>query len=122
VDLPARLIGLIDHFVLLTRPWQGEGRSPSEALEVLAEETRQGLFDPAAFRALVGHLSWFPLGSVLRLVDGRVVRIKKPDPRKPGNPVAEILEGEGKGEQIALPGRESVAEDLTLKAEVSLDS
>jgi len=114
VDLPARLIAIVDHFTLLMRPWSGPKLSPSKAIAALTEEVRSGAFDPATLRALVAHLSWYPLGSIFRLESGQIVRVVKADPRWPNNPQLQVIRGENEGKGLILQSPESIAEDLTL--------
>ncbi len=117
VDLPGRIVGLLDTFALLVNPWSGNGMTPHDAVLRIGEMTGAGLFDPVVYQAFLSHFSEWPVGSVLRLTGGELVRVVGTDPNRPASPRLKILEPENESNRsLVLAGADTVAEDLSLTA------
>jgi HD-GYP domain-containing protein (c-di-GMP phosphodiesterase class II) len=112
----ARIAAIADMYLALVspRPYRA-ALEPYQAVEKLLFSTRQGLFDAAAVRALIHTVSLFPIGSGVRLNDGRVARVIRGNRDQFARPVVEIIDrlqpGQS-GEVIDL----SVATELTVVA------
>lgn len=128
VDLPGRLLGLIDTFAQWVQPLgqtlgqtgespQQAGISPHDAMGKLSEMTDDGRFDPDVFQVFLAHFSAWPVGSILRLQDGKITQVVGPNTRKPASPRLKILVPEDKNKRfMELGGAGEVAEDLSLAA------
>lgn len=63
---------------------------PYFAMVAMLEGVRQGLYDGGVVRAMLNALSLFPLGSYLRLSDGRVGRVIRANPANYTRPMLEV--------------------------------
>ncbi len=116
VDLPVRIISFLDDFMLLVRPFNGNGVTPHEAAAEMGRKTAEGLFDENVYRAFLTFFSAWPIGSVLRLQEGEVVQVVGSDARNPAAPRVKILqqaEGKEKSRFSVLKDPALVTEDLT---------
>jgi HD-GYP domain-containing protein (c-di-GMP phosphodiesterase class II) len=88
----ARIAAVADtHLALVSpRPFRA-ALEPYQAIEKLLFSTRQGLFDPAAVRALIHTVSLFPIGSGVLLNDGRRGRVIRGNRDQFARPVVEII-------------------------------
>lgn len=87
---------------------------PYFAMVSMLEGVRQGLYDAVAVRAMLKALSLFPLGSYLRLSDGRVGRVIRSNPEDYTRPVLEVWQNEDLGAAPALlPLQESELQVVT---------
>lgn len=87
----ARIAAVADAFVALVTPRPHRpGLIPYYALELLIRSARQGLYDPAAVKALVQTVSLFPIGSYIATNDGRVGRVLRASPERYDRPVVEL--------------------------------
>ena len=69
----ARIAAVADTFVSLISPHPyGPGMIPYGAVKKILFDTKEGLFDPEAVRGLLNTISLFPIGSCVKLNDGRL--------------------------------------------------
>lgn len=115
-SLYARILRICDDFDTLTRVRpDGPLASPGEALRRMAGSVGE-IYDPLLFQLFVNRMGRWPPGTVLRLVDGRVV-VSVSGARDPGlwaMPLTHLLR--------AADGREAVGievVDLALEGEVA---
>lgn len=66
------------------------GLLPLEAVKEITQTYRTG-FSRRMLRALLHELSAFPIGSVIRLNSGAIVRVVETDPAYPLRPAVEVL-------------------------------
>lgn len=86
----ARIAAVADvYLALISARTQRAPLLPYQAIEQILVATRQGKFDPAAVRALLHVISMFPVGSAVRLSDGRVARVVRSNPLDYSRPVVE---------------------------------
>jgi hypothetical protein len=115
-SLFGRILRIAEDYDTLIRA-RGGGKSPAEALELVA--TGAGTrYDPVLTQLLVNTLGAYPPGTLLELVDGRVVRTTS-TVRSPGTfarPLAEIVRlgsrGAGAAEVVDLADAGRVARTL----------
>jgi hypothetical protein len=87
----ARIAAVADAFVALVTPRPHRpGLIPYYAMELLIRSARQGLYDPAAVKALAQTVSLFPIGSYIATNDGRVGRVIRACPQRYDRPVVEL--------------------------------
>ena len=86
----ARIAAVADTFVALVsdRPHR-KGLQPYYAMETLLQNVRLGYFDSEAVRALLCAVSLFPLGSYVKLSNGRVGRVIRSNRERFDRPVIE---------------------------------
>jgi HD-GYP domain-containing protein (c-di-GMP phosphodiesterase class II) len=112
----ARIAGVADTYLSLVSPGPADpGVSPHRAIEQILQDTRQGLFDPGASRALLHAVSLFPLGSTVRLQDGRVGRVIRSNRENYARPVIQVVTRTESGQQSELI-------DLSQRPEVEIAS
>ena len=102
----ARVAGLADAYCGLTadRPHR-PALAPHDAVKRLAAAAVRGAFDPDAVRAFLETVSVFPLGSTVRLSDGRSGRVIEARRHRPAEPLVELwdpLAGTFTGETVDL--------------------
>lgn len=86
----ARVAAIADVFVALISPRPHRpGMVPYHAIKKITQDTERGLFDKAAFRALLDTVSIFPIGSCIALDDGRVGRVLRPNAGRYDRPIVE---------------------------------
>lgn len=103
----ARLLGLLDTYVALqcARPYR-DARSPKAALTETLLEAERGRLDPELAELLL-QLSFYPIGSVVELSDGRVgivvaTQHARQELTAPAKPIVRIVTN-ADGAPMALP-------------------
>jgi HD-GYP domain-containing protein (c-di-GMP phosphodiesterase class II) len=97
----ARIAAVADCYLAMVSPRAFRtGLEPYHAMEKMLFATRQGLFDPGAVRALLHAVGLFPIGSAVRLNDGRVARITRSNRDAFERPVVELIQLTGSIPQI----------------------
>jgi len=93
VDLPARIVGFLDCFAALisSRPHR-PALLYTQALRFMSHATVLGLHDPTILMHFRNIFTDLPVGSWLRLVDGRIGRVVGADPGNPRRHCIRILE------------------------------
>jgi HD-GYP domain-containing protein (c-di-GMP phosphodiesterase class II) len=86
----SKIAAVADVFVALLSPRPHRpGMLPYHAMEEILKGARRGLYDPAAVRALLHTVSLFPIGSCVRMNDGRVGRVVRSNREEFSRPVVE---------------------------------
>lgn len=87
-----------------------------QAMQYLLYRTKTGRFDPVAVKALLETVSLFPIGSYVRLTDGRMGRVIRANGTAYTKPVIAISDfrGEATGELIDLTKRNNLSVSATL--------
>ena len=92
IHLFARIGAVADTYLAMVSPRNGRiGMTPYDAVEKLLYATRIGLFDASVVRALLHAVSLFPVGSVVKLSDGRSARVSRSNRDHYDRPVVEVL-------------------------------
>jgi HD-GYP domain-containing protein (c-di-GMP phosphodiesterase class II) len=87
----AKIAAVADAYTALVSPRPHRpGLQPYHAVRTILKEVTEGLYDPAAVRALLRTLSLFPLGSFVSLQDDVVGRVIRSNPDKYDRPILEI--------------------------------
>jgi HD-GYP domain-containing protein (c-di-GMP phosphodiesterase class II) len=87
----AKIIGIVDTYEGITRARPGRrGLLPPEAVKEITQNYRRKFGRPI-LRALLQELSAFPIGSVVRLNSGAIVRVVETDGDYPLRPVVDSL-------------------------------
>jgi HD-GYP domain-containing protein (c-di-GMP phosphodiesterase class II) len=112
----AKIVQVADIYEALTspRPYRDE-HIPYRAIEMVVKMTRQGLLDGAIVKALIAGLSLFPVGSLVKLNDGRVAKVirahelsfAKPVVRPVAGADGTVIQNERR-ERIELAGNKNV--------------
>ena len=91
IHLLARIAGIADEFVakISPRPYR-PAMLPHFAMLEMVRGARSGMFDPEVIRALLHTLSLFPIGSFIRLSDGRIGKVIRSNGDDYTNPVVEV--------------------------------
>lgn len=81
----SRIVAVADRYDNLTRPAEGSGLRPDEAIAQMLREATDGPLDPVVTRLFATAVGVLPIGSVVRLSDASiaVVRAPGPDPMRP---------------------------------------
>ncbi len=110
----AKIAAVADAYLALVsdRPYRS-GRLPHEAMETLLRETRRGLYDPQAVRALLETVSLLPIGSFVKLSDGRTARVLRSNRNDYTRPLVEAWDNKQLGCTPELV-------DLAKEAEVTI--
>jgi len=89
----ARIVAIADVYAALcsTRP-QRNAHSPYEAMNILLQDTHRGRFDSQAMRHFLDCVSLFPVGSYVRLNNGRAARVIRANPGQYTKPVVLLLD------------------------------
>ncbi|MCP4594294.1 MAG: hypothetical protein GY842_26495 [bacterium] len=84
----SRLVAVADTYSAMVshRPYRN-AHSPNEAMEILVREASRGRHDRSAVLGLLNCLSVFPVGSYVRLSDGRVAQVLRSNPGRHTLPV-----------------------------------
>lgn len=93
----AKILRVADDYMTLVtaRPWRPRYKAYSAMVEVLKRASK-GKLDPTAVRALLNVQSMFPIGSLSRLNDGRIVRTIRRNGEDYYNPIVEVIKtGDG---------------------------
>ncbi len=92
----ARIVAAADAYVALSsnRPHR-PGCSPYRAMETLLQEANRDRFDRNAIRILLDCVSLFPIGSYVRLSDGRIAKVLRANPGLHTKPVVVGLHPDG---------------------------
>lgn len=88
----SRIVAVADAYDSLTsaRPWR-PAMHPYRAMETLLRGS-EIYYDNAVLRALLDYLSLFPVGSLMKLGSGDIVRIVAPNPGRYHHPVVYVLD------------------------------
>jgi HD-GYP domain-containing protein (c-di-GMP phosphodiesterase class II) len=91
----AKIAAVADTFVALVsdRPYRN-GLQPYYAMETLLRNVREGLYEAGVVRALLRAVSLFPIGSYVKLSDGRVGRVIRANGEHYDRPVVEAWHAE----------------------------
>jgi HD-GYP domain-containing protein (c-di-GMP phosphodiesterase class II) len=92
----AKIAGLADTYVALVskRPYR-PAMLPYLAMETILDLAKLGYFDRETVRLLLVTLSLYPLGSYVRLNDGRVAKVMRTGGEQYAQPVVQIWEKRG---------------------------
>lgn len=107
----ARIASVADAYLALISPRPHRPPlSPYQAVERLLLSARQGQFDPSAIRALLHTVSLFPVGSKVRLNDGRVALVIRSNRDQFARPVIQLIDPVSPfpGDIIDLAGQASI--------------
>ncbi|QDT39633.1 Cyclic di-GMP phosphodiesterase response regulator RpfG [Stratiformator vulcanicus] len=108
----SKVAAVADVYVALASPRPHRpAMLPYKAVEKILQDTRAGLFDPSAVRALLRTVSLFPLGSYVKLSDGREARVLRSNGEAFNSPTVEARSLEGTVEVVDLsqqPGDDGV--------------
>jgi HD-GYP domain-containing protein (c-di-GMP phosphodiesterase class II) len=98
----ARIAAVADSYLAVVSPRSHRAAiEPYRAIETLLHDTQQGLFDPSVVRALLHTVSLFPIGSRVKLSDGRIARVIRGNRDRFAQPVV-IVGDDMNGETIDL--------------------
>ena len=87
----ARIAAVADTFVSLISPHPyGPGMIPYDAVKKILFDTKEGLFDPEAVRGLLNTISLFPIGSYVKLNDGRLGKVVRSTGEYYLRPIVEV--------------------------------
>lgn len=88
----ARMNAICDVYDAITsqRPYK-PAWDRAESIARMAVWTRAGQFDPQLFRAFVGVVGVYPVGSLLRLQSGRLAVVVEVDPTAPATPCVKVF-------------------------------
>lgn len=119
----ARIIAVADTYDALRwdRPWR-TAHLPYEAMVITLKEVGARRLDPVAARALVECLGLFPVGSLVRLDDGRLARVIDASGADYGRPVLRVFNQNGTFDRdpwvldLADPAHVSVSVERPLPA------
>jgi HD-GYP domain-containing protein (c-di-GMP phosphodiesterase class II) len=88
----AKIAAVADVFVALISPRPHRpGSMPYHALKQILLDTKNGLFDPDVVRALLQTVSLFPIGSYVRLNDGRAGKVIRASDQLYDRPIVEVV-------------------------------
>jgi len=91
IDPLAKIVGLIDTYETMTHPRSWRGRFiPHEAIKRLVEQDA-GEFDRRHIKSLMNLLSFYPLGSFVRLSTNEIARVVDVNEKQPTRPVVEVV-------------------------------
>ncbi len=92
----AQIVASIDAYAAICseRPHR-EAMSPYEGMAWLLQETHEGRFDREVIRDLLDCISLFPIGTFVRLSDGRTARVLRANPGQHTRPVVLPLQADG---------------------------
>jgi HD-GYP domain-containing protein (c-di-GMP phosphodiesterase class II) len=100
----SRILHVIDAYLRLTEPGLGQPPLlPHDAVRVLIHEANRGNLEEKIVQAFVDQLSYFPIGSSVKLGDGRIAQVIRRGEEGPKLPVIQI---EGKSEPHQLSEHE----------------
>lgn len=99
----ARIVAAADAFdaVCSKRPYR-EAISPYKGMEFLLRECKRGHFDGNVIRNFLDSLSLFPVGTYVRLSDGRNAKVLRANPGEHTNPVVLPLGSDGFEDNVEL--------------------
>ena len=109
-----KIAAVADVFVALISPRPHRpGSMPYHALKQILLDTKNGLFDPDVVRALLQTVSLFPIGSYVRLNDGRTGKVIRASDQLYDRPIVEVVKS---GDPSHQPG----VVDLAAQDEVKI--
>lgn len=92
----ARLLGVIDTYLMLTAPPPGHRRVvPCDAVAFLLQGVRSGQYAPTAVSALLETVTLYPIGSLVELSDTSQARVVRTNGRDYGYPIVERIDAPG---------------------------
>ena len=92
----ARLLGVIDTYLMLTAPPPGHPRIvPCDAVAFLLQGVRSGQYAPTAVSALLETVTLYPIGSLIELSDASQARVVRTNGRDYGYPIVERIDDPG---------------------------
>ncbi|MHB8974246.1 MAG: HD-GYP domain-containing protein [Pirellulaceae bacterium] len=96
IHLYARILGPVDAFMALNETRRGRPACvPHDAMACLLHQIPMGRFDGKVVKALLGTLSLFPLGSCVRLSDGRDASVIRRSAKDYARPIVQYLRVDG---------------------------
>lgn len=99
----SKIAAVADAYVGLVSPRpHRRALMPYFAMVTMLQGVRQGLYDAGVVRALLDTLSLFPLGSYVRLSDGSIGRVIRPNPDAYTRPLLEVWSGDDLGATPAI--------------------
>jgi HD-GYP domain-containing protein (c-di-GMP phosphodiesterase class II) len=108
----AKVAAVADVFLALCSPRPHRpGLMPYYALERMLHGVKDGLYDPAAVRALLKTVSLFPVGSFVRISDGRIGKVLRANGADYARPVVAAWQSDGNP-------NESTVVDLSQESEL----
>jgi HD-GYP domain-containing protein (c-di-GMP phosphodiesterase class II) len=122
----ARLVAIADVYAALcsSRP-QRNAYGQYEAMQILLNDTHRGRFDSQAMRHFLDCVSLFPVGSYVRLNNGRAARVLRANPGQHTRPVVLLLDDDGRESDneldLCLETNLFVAQALRDERDVMLD-
>ncbi|MCJ7822781.1 MAG: HD-GYP domain-containing protein, partial [Armatimonadetes bacterium] len=110
LNMYSLMTSVVDVYDALTtaRPYRPP-LMPRTAVEVMRKEY-EGRLEPRLLKSFLDLLGPYPWGTLLRLDDGRLAVVTRPNPTEPENPVTrliEVAEGKARAAEEALPLRET---------------
>ncbi|MDA0748417.1 MAG: response regulator [bacterium] len=91
IQKEAKIIGIVDTYEGITRTRPGRRNlQPPEAVREITQTNRKK-FERSILRALLHELSAFPIGTVVKLNSGAIVRVQETDPVYPLRPIVQVL-------------------------------
>lgn len=120
INPDAQIVGLVDTYEALTHNRPYRGRFPAnEAMQTIIKLKDVG-FDNNLIKALLTGISFYPIGSKVRLSNGEVGRVIGINKKNPLCPVVEItLDAQGK--QLTQPRTLNLAQETSVAINQSLD-
>lgn len=92
IHLYARILAPLDAYLCLSEARRGRPAIvPHDALACLLHQLPAGRFDPAVVQALLAAISLFPLGSYVRLSDGREAQVIRRSAGDYSRPIVQCL-------------------------------
>jgi HD-GYP domain-containing protein (c-di-GMP phosphodiesterase class II) len=99
----AKISSVADAYLALVSPRPHRtALLPYHAIRHLLSEVRSGLYDPQCMRALLQASSLFPLGSHVRLSDGRQARVIRANGASFDRPVVCLPQADGTSDDMEL--------------------
>ncbi|MBX3451695.1 MAG: HD domain-containing protein [Planctomycetaceae bacterium] len=99
----ARIAMVADTYLMLVSSCaQRAPLKPYQAIEKILQASRSGEFDSPAVRALLHTVSLFPVGSAVRLSDGRAARVLRANDGLFARPVVEAIDLTGQHHDVEI--------------------
>jgi HD-GYP domain-containing protein (c-di-GMP phosphodiesterase class II) len=99
----ARIAMVADTYLMLVSSCaQQAPLKPYQAIETILQASRAGEFDSPSVRALLHTVSLFPVGSAVRLSDGRAARVLRANDGLFARPVVEAIDLSGQHHDVEI--------------------
>ncbi len=109
----AKIVALADVFEAMTHPrLYQKARFPYDVLTKLIDE-KAGNFDKTILKALIQELTFYPLGTFVRLNSGEIAIVERTTKDYPTRPNVRVLLSEG-GEKLELPREVNLSRERLL--------